>query len=314
MNNNGEYAMRILVIASNTNFLDWIKKFPYEVDVFKFDTKISRIKKVFFWSILKPRLKLLSWTHDVVFCDWFEEHASIMSKISSKPIFIRLHRFEAHNPLHIKKAKYENIKGIITVSEYYKKIVNEIINGQVPIYVIPNSIDTAKFSFNMKTNYPLKICTLGNLTHRKRVFDLIVNNPDIEINIGGIGPEIKILKDSIKRFNSKATLHGFVRLPNFYHQHDIFILNSSDEGHCVALLEAMSSGLIPLSFAWNGVEETLPEEFIYQNYSELRKKINYLNSLPKNDIMNKKREVRSIIESKYTLKHQIEKFLSIFKI
>jgi len=310
----GEAKLRVLIITPNTNFLDWTKKYPDYVKIFKFNRNINRIKKGLFWLTIKYRLKILSSKYNVIFCDWFGEHASLMSKISSKPIFIRLHRFEAHNPIHIKKARYENIKGIITVSEYYKKIVNEIINSQVPIYVIPNSIDTDKFSFNMKTNYPLKICTLGNLTHRKRIFDLIVNNPDIEINIGGIGPEIKILKDVIKRFNSKATLHGFVRLPNFYHQHDIFILNSSDEGHCVALLEAMSSGLIPLSFAWNGVEETLPEEFIYQNYSELRKKINYLNSLPKNDIMNKKREVRSIIESKYTLKHQIEKFLSIFKI
>lgn len=306
-------SVNMLVIATNLRFLDWIKKLPFNVKIFKVSTSMSRTRKAFFYATLKPKLKILSWKYDIVFCDWFDEMASVMSRTSKKPIYVRLHRNEAHNPIHIRTAKLENIKAIITVSNFYKNIVKEIVGDKIQVYVVPNGVDTEFFSYNPHIHTPLRICTLSYLTPRKRIFDLIVNNPDLEINIGGEGGEKRILEDAIKRFNLKARLYGFVKLPEFYHQHDIFIMNSSDESFGVALIEAMSCGLIPLCFAWHGVEEILPPEHIYYNYEELREKISQIKEMSNTEITHIKRKIRSIIQSKFSLEEQAKSFISILR-
>jgi len=303
---------RMLIITSNPYFLDWIKKVPFDVKLFKVKTNMSRVRKVFFYATLKPKLKILSHKYDIIFCDWFDELASITSRVSLKPIFVRLHRYEAHNPLHIRTANLKNIKAIITVSNFYKMIVKEIVGDEVPIYVVPNGVDTEKFSFNPHIHNPLRICTVSNLVPRKRIFDLIVNNPELEIDIGGEGEEKRILEDAIKRFDLKAKLYGFVRLPEFYHQHDIFIMNSSDESFGVALVEAMSCGLIPLCFAWHGVKEILPRDYLYYDYQEMNEKIRRFKEMPKTQLMRIKREIRKIVESRFTLERQAQNFISIF--
>ena len=303
----------MLVITHNLHFLEWTKLLPYHVRVFKFDREMSGIRKVFFYATLKPRLKVLTSMYDIVFCDWFSKMAKITSEVSSKPVFVRLHRGEVHNPIYLKTANLRNIKAIITVSKFYRKLVREVVGENIPIYVVPNGVDTKRFSYNPHIHTPLKICTVSNLVPRKRIFDLIVNNPDLEIDIGGVGVERRILEDAIERFNLKARLCGYVKLPEFYHQHDIFIMNSSDEGHSVALLEAMSCGLIPLCFAWHGVEEVLPEEHIYRSYEELREKLSEIRSMSESEIMSLKRKMRAIVESNFSLEKQVERFISIFR-
>ncbi|MFB0522644.1 MAG: glycosyltransferase family 4 protein [Candidatus Bathyarchaeia archaeon] len=305
-------VLEMLIVTTNPHFLDWVSKLPYDSKVFKINAQMSRIKKALFYATLNPRLRILSWKYDIVFCDWFNEFASTMSRVSSKRIFVRLHRYEAHNPVHLKTAKLRNIKAVITVSNFYKSIVEEILLDEVPVYVVPNGVDTERFRFSQHINTPLKICTVSNLVPRKRIFDLIVNNPSLEINIGGKGEEKLVLEDAIRRFNLKAKLSGFVKLPEFYHQHDIFIMNSSDESFGVSLVEAMSCGLIPLCFAWHGVEEILPKEYIYHSYEEMQEKLCRIRDMPKTEITRVKRKMRSIVESGFSLETQARNFTSIF--
>ena len=94
--------LKTLIVASNTNFLDWLKEYPYKTRIISYNKEMSRLRKAFFWLFLKPRFKLLSYKYDVIFCDWFGELASIMSKVSSKSIFIRLHRSEVYGSKFLK--------------------------------------------------------------------------------------------------------------------------------------------------------------------------------------------------------------------
>jgi len=150
------------------------------------------------------------------------------------------------------------------------------------------------------------------LIPRKRIFDLIVNNPDLEINIGGKGIEQTTLEITIISLNLKAKLHGFAELPHFYHQHDIFIMNSSDESFGVSMIEAMSCGLIPLCYAWGGIEEILPKEQIYYNYEELREKLAHLNNMPHKKLLDLKQHMRSIVEERYNVEDQTKRFIDLF--
>jgi len=305
---------RLLVVASNVHFLDWLRFIPYDVRLFRIRLSKSRFKRALFYATLKPRLKALSYRYDIIFCDFFDEFACLMSHVSSKPIYVRLHRWEVHNPVYLLSANLKNVKAIITVSNHYKRLVEELVKDVVPVYVVPNGVDIDRFSYNPYIHRPLKICTVSNLIPRKRIFDLIVNNPDLNIDIGGKGEEKRILEEAIRRFNLKAKLYGYVKLPEFYHNHDIFVQNSSDEGLSVALIEAMSCGLVPLCFDYPGADEVVPREFIYRSYEELREKISRFNQMSDEQIRCIKRRIRQIVEKKFNLKHQAKKFMSIFEV
>lgn len=302
--------MKLLIITHNTNFLQWVDKYDDKVKIIKYDTDwgFRKIYKLIFYI----RIRILSYFYDVIFCDFFTFLTSWTSHASSKKIYIRLHRYEIHNPNLLLNVNIKNIKTIITVSQYYKSLVIEVLGGNIPVVVVPNGIDTNIFKFESKVNFPLKICTLGLLIPRKRVFDLIVNNPELKINIGGKGSEKITLEKIIKKFKIKAKLHGFVKLPSFYYDHDIFLMNSSDESFGVSMIEAMSCGLIPLCFSWGGIEEILPQENIYKNYAELNDKLKLLNNHSDDELLKIKHKMRKLVEEKYTLKIQVNKFIKLF--
>ena len=104
----------------------------------------------------------------------------------------------------------------------------------------------------------------------------------------------------------------FVKLPSFYYDHDIFLMNSSDESFGVSMIEAMSCGLIPLCFSWGGIEEILPQENIYKNYAELNDKLKLLNNHSDDELLKIKHKMRKLVEEKYTLKIQVNKFIKLF--
>lgn len=302
--------MKILIVSSNSVFLDWINKFNHKL--IQYDENWPLIKRGFFILTLKPKIKILSYFYDVIFCEWFGTLSKIITDASSKPVYIRLHRHEVHTYKKFKSINYKKIKAIVTVSNYYKSIVEEKTNNKVKVVTIQNGLNLNDFPFNPKINRPLKICTLSNLIHRKRIFDLIVNNPHLKIDIGGDGKEKYSLQHIIKRFNSKAKIYGRVELPKFYHDHDIFILNSSDESFGYSLVEAMSCGLIPLCFSWGGIEEVLPEWHIYKTYEDLNQKLERISNMTEDEITNIKLQMRQIVESKFTIELQAEKFHDLF--
>lgn len=305
---------KILAIASDPYFLGWLKEVPWKVKVWALNwAKMTILDKAFFYLTFKPKLNLISRRYDVVFCDWFDKATALASQASSKPIYVRVHRNEVDVPIWFNVADMNNIKAIITVSNAYKKYVTDIIGNSVPVYVVPNGVDTQEFSYNASIHDPLKVCAVSNLTPRKRIFDLIINNPELEIDIGGTGAEHRTLEYAIQKFKLKAKLFGWVPLPEFYHQHDIFIMNSSDESFGVSLVEAMSCGLIPLCFAWNGIEEILPSDHIYKNYVELQEKLQKIRQMSREEVSEQKRRMRQIVESKFTLEHQAKSFLAIFE-
>ena len=304
--------LKTLIVADNMNFLVWVNKYPFQTKIISSNNN-GLIKKGIYLLTFNHKIRLLSNFYDIIFCEEFDRWASITSHASSKPVFIRLHRYEIHEQTYIKKANLDNIASIIAVSDHYKELIDEYFNGEVPVHVIPNAIDTKKFTFNENINTPLRICTVSNLIPRKRIFDLIINNPELEINIGGKGIEQIILERIIRRLELNARLRGFVELPQFYHDNDIFIMNSSDESFGVSMIEAMSCGLIPFCYAWEGIEEILPKEHIYYNYDELREKLAHLNDMPHQKLMGIKKQMRAIIEERYNVEDQTKRFIDLFE-
>ena len=134
---------------------------------------------------------------------------------------------------------------------------------------IYNPVDLDLFKPHKKIN--TKYLTIGFLGSLRKLKDLptlinavgIINktNSNLKFIIAGEGPEKKFILTIIKKLNLEKTISliGYVNDVNkdFFPRIDIFVLSSIVEGHPVALLEAMASGLPCVATDAGGISETI---------------------------------------------------------
>ena len=172
-----------------------------------------------------------------------------------------------------------NIDACITVSHGNKD--NLTLRASVhpkQVYVIPNSVDTTKFTPNPSLRYPtntINIVSICRLTYRKGV-DLLVDiipeilrkYSNIHFIIGGDGPKMNLLKEMRDKYNIADKVELLGSLPNsevakVLCRGHIFLNTSLTEAFCIAILEAAACGLLCVSTNVGGISEVLPPEIIY---------------------------------------------------
>ena len=146
------------------------------------------------------------------------------------------------------------------------------------VYVIPNSVDTSKFTPNPGLRSPtntINIVSVCRLTYRKGV-DLLVDvipevlrkHSNVHFIIGGDGPKMKILQEMREKFNIQDKVELLGSLPHSEVRKTlcrghIFLNTSLTEAFCIAILEAASCGLLCVSTNVGGIPEVLPPDMIY---------------------------------------------------
>lgn len=120
------------------------------------------------------------------------------------------------------------------------------------VLYIPNGINSGKEKvINRKTDTNiLKILFVGDLSKRKGceiLIKIIEKSPDyFEFTIAGDGP-LKLAIQSVTKTKSNSLYKGFVKkneLERIYERNDVLMLPSRAEGMSLAVLEALSHGLI----------------------------------------------------------------------
>ena len=158
-------------------------------------------------------------------------------------------------------------KRIIAVSNYTRSLAINAGAENSKISVIYNSCDekyfhngrdkiTARKNLNLPADTKI-ILFVGDLIKRKGVSCLIESLQTLKLSqenflaiILGEGKELQNLKAMVNEYNMRkyVRFNGHVTrasLADFYTAADVFVLPSFSEGHAVALLEAMASG-VPL--------------------------------------------------------------------
>ena len=161
---------------------------------------------------------------------------------------------------------------IIAVS---KSVVDFTINNQnIPQYkfvTIYNSIDIEQFKFstrkNKLNNKNFTVGFLGRLHKQKDLPTLLEaakiidkKNKKIRFLIGGKGQEKEQLLKITNNLNLKHTVKFIDHvndINSFFAKIDVFVLSSIVEGHPLALLEAMASGLPCVATNVGGIPETI---------------------------------------------------------
>jgi len=161
---------------------------------------------------------------------------------------------------------------IITVS---KSVMDFTIKNQnispYKFVIIYNSVDIERFKpssrNNKLNNNNFTVGFLGRLHKQKDLPTLLKaaelvykENKRIKFLIGGQGPEKeKLLKiaNNLNLMHTVTFIDYVSDVVNFFTKIDIFVLSSIIEGHPLALLEAMASGLPCVATDAGGISETI---------------------------------------------------------
>eukprot|EP00760_Papus_ankaliazontas_P033322 PhM_4_TR6288/c5_g3_i1/m.93832/K03857/PIGA, GPI3; phosphatidylinositol glycan, class A len=178
------------------------------------------------------------------------------------------------------------VNQVICVSHTSKE--NTVLRANIPpehVSVIPNATDTSAFTppENMKYRTwgsavertgTITIVVITRLVYRKGA-DLLVDiipaicqrHPEVQFVIGGDGPRRLQLVQMIERH---SLFHRVEMLGQLKHSQvrevlnrgQIFLNTSLTEAFCIAIIEAVSCGLLAVSTRVGGVPEVLPPEML----------------------------------------------------
>ena len=150
--------------------------------------------------------------------------------------------------------------------------------------------------------------------------ELIDEGYKLELHIGGKGELKDKLEEKIKNLgkNDHIFLDGFIpedEIRRWYALKDLYIQNSSSEGHCVSILQAMSCGLPVLSTDVGGASETLPQDWVYSADDPLglKHKLKWFFELSFKERTEIGKKNREKIEENFNLTKQTQKMIELFR-
>jgi len=175
------------------------------------------------------------------------------------------------------KYALSDIDHVVCVSHTSKEntVLRAALNPLI-VSVIPNAVDTTEFTPDPSRRDPRKITivVLSRLVYRKGI-DLLVSvipkvcklYDNVHFLIGGDGPK----RIDLDQMREKHLLHDRVELigevkhsdvRNVLVKGNIFLNTSLTEAFCIAIVEAVSCGLLVVSTKVGGVPEVLPQRMI----------------------------------------------------
>lgn len=194
--------------------------------------------------------------------------------------------------------------------------------------LIENAIDTEHFRRRSKRPLRGTVClgAMGRLSKEKAfdnlieaVASLIDNGLDVELAIGGEGPEYGALKALIDRrgMAGHIRLLGFVAdIPHFFEGLDVFVLSSLREGLPNVILEAMAMDVPVITTDCGGITNVVKDGqhgvvVPAGNVAALRDAIS--ETVQNTELLDRlSREGRKLVEEKYSFKVRMSKMVSAY--
>ncbi|PKN83793.1 MAG: hypothetical protein CVU46_16045 [Chloroflexi bacterium HGW-Chloroflexi-8] len=264
-------------------------------------------------------------SNSVCFFEWAGE---FLSNATSQPkksgIVTRLHRYEMYQ--WADKIHWENVDRVILVSQA-KKIE---IESRFPILmdktiVIPEGINLNRFTFSPKP-FRKQLGILCHLSPRKRVYELIIafvegnfHKMGYTLHIGGgthpkfpdYALALKLLVSNLGIKDSVIFHDHIIDQTKWFDEIDIFISNSYSEGLQVSPLEAMARGRFCLSHNWDGANELLPTDYLFELNTDLIEKILTYAELSENNKLKTLQLQRQMVEEKFNINYVAKSILNV---
>ena len=319
---------RILVLQANANFLGFLGLLDEDFDITVVDMLsdplfkdprsvrsygVRALYKQARWAAFRrARIGRLCNRFDMVFCEFLKREVATVSRVARVPVVVRLHAYEIDQPDYlIKPVDWRNIAKLVVVSEEYKRQAQRLI--PLKPTVIYNGVDLDLFKFRPSNSGV--ICTYGYHRLIKRLYDLMLALRDYELRIGGEGESTRILRAANERFGLRHKFFGHVPhqlLPDWLSDKEYYVNHSMDESFGVSVIEAMAAGLIPLCHDYAAAKEIVPDIYRYRYDDELRERLLFFSSLPEEKRLEHKKNLRRIVEDRFTMQQQAAAFKELF--
>jgi len=176
------------------------------------------------------------------------------------------------------KKMCDSASRVLTISEYNRTYLRDVLNVVIPIDVVPASIRLEKFTPEDTQTVPNRLLTVGRLVRKKghiyaidAVSTLVEEHPDIEYHIigGGNGEQAIRRRVESRGIESNVEFLGKVsdnRLKREYSEAAVFVLpcvvdESGDrDGIPVVLMEAMAMRTPCVSTYVSGIPELIADD------------------------------------------------------
>ena len=298
---------KLAIFANDTKFLGFAKGF--ETRIFG-KSQSKGIRFILEKALTSYRIRSLSRWADIVFVDFLTQIGQRATKYSTKPVFMRIHRFELDHPHLFDNVNWDNVATVIAVSYHYGKLLKDYVPEHVPIEVIYTGVDAERWPFHPSNSG--KLCTWAIPTPRKRIYGLMLALKDYTLHVGGYSAEDRILKDINTRFDLNHSLEPDIEFPKWLWDKEYYMHHALDESFGVSIGEAMLSGLIPIVHHLPCVLEYLPKEYTYIYDSELIELIEKFRALSDDERLKRKKQLRDIILKGFTTEHTADKMDALF--
>ncbi|NPA40337.1 MAG: glycosyltransferase [Thermodesulfobacteria bacterium] len=214
-------------------------------------------------------------------------------------------------PSHLTKVKFGKIRDLfnkyflkifdafITISEEQKKYLLNYWGITSKIYLLPNFVEVNPKNNNYtfyKPVSPLKLGIVARISFKQKRQDKLIEIAKILKNKGlnfkfviiGDGPDKKKLVTMINKHNLNYffSFEGWINdIEKIYKLFDILLITSDYEGVPMNMLEAIVY-CKPIIAPKKGIfKEYLPDKFLYKNYFDIVKIINFILNNP-NEVQN----------------------------
>ncbi|PVX24557.1 MAG: hypothetical protein CW691_07250 [Candidatus Bathyarchaeum sp.] len=322
--------MKILFVANNLEhfFKDLFEGLAINNEVVFF--RFSKVPNLLKFVIAAKR-------SDLVFVEYLAGAAwtiSLLKSLVRRPIVVRCHRFELYERLRdlskIKDTKktIEKVDEIICVSNGIQdRLISFFPEAEKKSIVINNGISIGEKVSHVAAKH-LEIGSMGFLRERKgflglieAVSDLIDEGFDLTLHIAGKGALMESLKSRVRQLQKSDNIFidGYISDEDYdrwFLTKDVYVQNSSSEGHCVSTITAMGHGLPVFSSDVCGATDSLKQSFIYPvgDIECLKNKLRWFYNLsPEEKLTIQKNNYEKALMD-FNITHQAEKIANRFKI
>jgi glycosyltransferase involved in cell wall biosynthesis len=242
--------------------------------------------------------------------------------------------FHAKYNYYLSGLTYGFFDYLIYVSHEVGEVVNKSHKGWFfktkKAVTILNGINTDKFSnahrLNENLNENFTVGLVARFRPQKRVdhwvevaAEVHKLNPNIKFLMVGDGPDDEMLREKIKSLN----MEGKIELPGMlsdtvaaFKHIDIFLLTSDFEGLPLAIMEAMSTGCVPVVSNVGGIKQ-LPFDGFGYKFDEFDAtsiaKVIAAYAADQQKFKTESLNARSFVEKNYSLTKQVHEIVELYK-